>query len=225
MARDLESSRTRRSRRERRQQIAEAALHILASRGVRSLTSAALAEEVGISDGAIFRHFRDLNEVVVAAIDVFEAAFEETFPPSAADDGEGARASDPLEQLGSFLQKRIALVRKQPDLLRLAFNDRLAEAAGPLGAVRVKSMVDRSLTFIHRCLSDAQAAGSIDPGVPPALLVWMIVGVVQGAATRRRAPRMRGATFASASTAVIWQALRRSLLHTGQRNAKGDQRA
>ena len=169
---------------ERRAQIAEAALRIISTQGVRRLTTAALAEQVGIADGTIFRHFKNKDEIVDAAIDLFEEALEGAFPP---DEGE------PLERLGSFVVMRLALVRKRPEILRLAFNDRLAEAAGREGAARVALLVERSMTFVRRCLAEAQERGEITQDAPLALLVWMVIGVIRGAAGNdlRRAARER----------------------------------
>jgi AcrR family transcriptional regulator len=192
---------------ERRTQIAQAALRIISTRGVRRLTSAALAEEVGIADGTIFRHFKDKNEIVDAAIGLFEEAIEGAFPP-----GEGA----PLERLGSFVVMRLALVRNQPEILRLAFNDRLAEAAGQEGAARVGRIVERSLTFVRRCLAEAQERGEITRDAPLALLVWVVTGVIRGAASSdiHRAPQ--GTDLLGATPEQVWTSLERFLRSTSK---------
>jgi AcrR family transcriptional regulator len=157
---------------ERRRQIADAALAILATHGARRLTAAALASEVGITDGAIFRHFKNKDEIIEAALDRFEAALESTFP---ADDGE------PLARLRLFVVQRLALVRRQPQLMRLAFNDRLAEAAGEARRDRIGRIVGRSTRFVHECLCAAQASGAIRSTASPTILVWTVVGVIRGA--------------------------------------------
>ncbi len=183
---------------ERQAQIAKAALRIISTQGVRRLTSAALAEQVGIADGTIFRHFKNMNEIVDAAIAVFEDSIAEAFPPD-----EGL----PLERLGAFVVMRLALVRERPEILRLAFNDRLAEAAGHEGAARVGRMVERSLTFVRRCLADAQERREITPDAPLTLLVWMVIGVIRGAADTdaHRAPREDD--LSSATPEQVWASL------------------
>lgn len=190
---------------ERQRQIAEAALRIISTQGVRRLTAAALAEEVGIADGTIFRHFKDKEAIVSAAIDLFEAALEGTFPP---------KEGEPLERLGSFLQNRLALVRKNPELLRLAFNDRLAEAAGDDGAARVERLVERSVTLVHECLAEAQGRGQITRETPVMLLVWMVIGVVRGASTTGTHYVMARTALSAASPKKVWAILERFLRGT-----------
>lgn len=162
------------------------------------MTAVALAEEVGIADGTIFRHFKNKREIVNAAIDVFETALEETFPPP---------GGEPLDRLGAFVVKRLTVVRRNPELLRLAFNDRLAEAAGDEGATRVERLVGRSVTFIHDCLVEAQGRGDVTRDAPVMLLVWMVIGVVRGASTTGTHRVPRGKALAAASPKKVWMDL------------------
>ena len=56
----------------RRRQIAEAALALIAERGLDGFTTRALGSRVGLTDGTIFRHFDSKAEIVLAALDVLE---------------------------------------------------------------------------------------------------------------------------------------------------------
>ncbi len=159
---------------QRQRQIAEAALRIISTQGVHRLTTVAIADHVGIADGTIFRHFRNKKEIVDAAIGLFQTAFESTFPSN-------DRA--PLERLGSFFVNRLTLIRANPDFLRLAFSDRLSEAAGEEGAERISRLVERSIAFVFKCLKEAKDRGEIDHDIPPIILTWMIIGVIRGAST------------------------------------------
>lgn len=162
---------------ERREQIARAALRIIARDGVHRLTMVELAREVGITDGSLFRHFKDKVEIVDAAIEVFETTLFEGFPP---------KASDPLERLRDFFFRRISIVRAHPEIVQLAFNDRLVEAAGERGAARVGAAIQRSVNFIKECILQAQEQGVITSAVPTAALVWVVMGMLRGAALGER---------------------------------------
>lgn len=53
---------------ERRTEIVEAAIAIIAEQGLRDLKTAALARRMGLSEAAIFRHFGSMEEILVAAV-------------------------------------------------------------------------------------------------------------------------------------------------------------
>lgn len=52
----------------RQQQIKRAALEIIASKGLAQLSTRNLAKRVGISEGAIFRHFKSKQDIILAII-------------------------------------------------------------------------------------------------------------------------------------------------------------
>ena len=57
----------RRASEVRQVELTDAALRIIASKGIASLSTRRLAEEVGLSTGAIFKHFPTKAELVAAA--------------------------------------------------------------------------------------------------------------------------------------------------------------
>ena len=57
----------------RRQQIAEAALELVANRGLRGLSVAAVARRVGLVPSGIYRHFKNKGEILDAVLDRVEA--------------------------------------------------------------------------------------------------------------------------------------------------------
>jgi AcrR family transcriptional regulator len=164
----------RKSGDERREEIAWAALRILATQGVHRLTAARIGEEVGLRDGSLFRHFDSMDAMVSAGIEQLIALLEPSF----------ARPEPtPLERLRGFVVSRIDAVRRHPEILRLAFNDRLEEAAGVDGAGRFRSVVERSRAFVRTCLTEGQADGTIRGDVPTFVLEWAVLGVIRGVAT------------------------------------------
>lgn len=159
---------------ERRRQIAEAALLILASQGAHRLTAMEIGHAIGVSDAAVFRHFRDKDAIVAAAID----RFEELLAGDTVQSG-----GDPVARLGAFFVRRLHKARAHPEMLRLAFNDRLAEIAGPQGSARVQRIVGSSVGFVRACLEQAQRSHLVAADVPIDVLVWMLIGGLRGAAT------------------------------------------
>ncbi len=154
---------------ERRRQIADAALKIIAEQGLGRFTTQAIAAEIGVTDGTLFRHFASKEEIVLAALDRVEEQLFEGFPP---DD------PDPLVRLERFFWFRAALVGANPVIARLAFSDELPHAAGPRGAQQVESWKQRSLGFIVSCVEEAAAQGRIPRGLPVLEIGMMVMGTL-----------------------------------------------
>lgn len=157
---------------ERRRQIAQEALRLLAERGPAGLTLHALGDALGVSDAALLRHFKDKREIVHAAIDHFGALLSEDLP----DDIE-----DPVRRLGAFFVRRLTKVRQHKELLQLVDATRLRDVAGDDAAL-VDAHVARSAQFIRACIQEAQAQGLMRQDIPPRFWMWMITGLMRGSA-------------------------------------------
>lgn len=166
----------RRSSAERKLQLAEAALRLLASRGEAGLTAKNLGAAVGISDAAVFKHYPNKQAIVDGAIARFEELLEDTAAPV---------GTTPLARLRTFFLARVARVRAHPEILGLAFSNRLEVVAGDRGAERVRAIMARSVAFVRRCLREAQKHGHVRDTASPEVLAWMVLGVLRAAATGR----------------------------------------
>lgn len=66
------NKRVRKTKTTRQREIAEATLRLVAEHGVDGATVSRIAAEVGLSRGALYRHFRNREEVLCAAMDLME---------------------------------------------------------------------------------------------------------------------------------------------------------
>ncbi|HQW66988.1 MAG: TetR/AcrR family transcriptional regulator [Gemmatimonadetes bacterium] len=154
---------------ERRRQIADAALKVIAERGLGRFTTQAIAAEIGVTDATLFRHFASKEDIVLAALDRVEERLFEGFPPE---------DPDPLVRLERFFRFRASLVGATPMIARLAFSDELPHAAGPRGTQQVESWKQRSLDFIVSCMDEAAAQGRIPRGLPVREVGVMVLGTL-----------------------------------------------
>ncbi|MDO9280680.1 MAG: TetR/AcrR family transcriptional regulator [Pseudomonadota bacterium] len=154
---------------ERRRQIADAALKVISEQGLGRFTTQAIAAEVGITDGSLFRHFASKEDIVLAALDRVEEQLFVGFPPE---------DPDPLARLERFFRFRASLVGANPVIARLAFSEELPQAAGPRGALQVESWKRRSLDFVVTCVEDAAAQGRIPRGLPAREIGVMVLGTL-----------------------------------------------
>ncbi len=154
---------------DRQRQIAEAALNIIASQGLGKFTTSAIAREVGLAEGTIFRHFSNKQDIVHAAIELMVEKLTEDFPP---------QHEDPLERLKLFLHQRISLILSHPGIFRAFFSDELAHAAGDQGAAQVEHIKLQSSAFILECLQEAAAQNRLRIGLDPKTLVNIVQGTL-----------------------------------------------
>ena len=77
------------------------ALRLIGERGRTALTTANLATELGLSSGALFRHFATLNDVLRGAVELGLRRIEVTFPNE---------ALPPLERLLSLARQRVDVI-------------------------------------------------------------------------------------------------------------------
>jgi len=176
----------------RQRQIADAALRIIAAHGVSRFTTAAIAHEVGITEGAIFRHFPTKEAIVLAAIDRVEELFEEGAP---GDEGE------PLDRLRKFIEHRVRVVHENGGIPRLIFSDDLSHAGNEAGVAKVAGIRKRAAATIRRCLEDAQKRKQLPAAVDLDAAALVVQGAVM-ALVLTRAPRT--------ATARVWATLERT---------------
>ncbi|TXD37116.1 TetR/AcrR family transcriptional regulator [Lujinxingia vulgaris] len=183
---------------QRRKQIADAALRIIAERGLRRFTVAAIAEEVGLADGTIFRHFDDKDDIVLEAVHQLEEALiaQET-------EYEG----DPLERLGAFLHHRITLMRERPEFFKALFSDDLAQAGPPEAGERVRALKRRSMQFVRSHLQQAIDERLIEPGHSADALLYLVHGTALAIVFSGN--DLKKVTGESLKSGAIWESLER----------------
>ncbi len=153
----------------RRREIADAALKVVAEQGLGRFTALAIASELGLSDAALFRHFPTKEAIVLAAVDRVGEILFEGFPP---------KGADPIERLGRFFQRRVAIIRENPGVARLVTSDELVHAAPPQGGQRVMEFRRRSVSFVRACLAEAHAERLLADGIGPEEAAVLVLGAI-----------------------------------------------
>jgi AcrR family transcriptional regulator len=180
---------------DRRAEIADAALRVIAAQGLGRFTALAIAHEVGLTDAALFRHFPSKEAIVDAAIDRVEELLFEGFPPE---------AEDPIERLGAFFRRRVAVIREHPAISLLVATGELAKAGSAAGVERVTEFRRRSAGFVRSCVEEAAQGALLAPGLGTQEAAVVVLGALLALAhplTRQ------GRDEISALAPRVWSAL------------------
>jgi TetR/AcrR family transcriptional regulator len=197
----------RKTSEDRQAELIDAALHIIATRGIAALSTRCLAEHVGLSTGAIFRHFPSLDTLLEAVVERMEAVLDATYPPP---------ELPPGARLARFIDARSTAIGQQLGILRLVQSEQVLLALPPRASARLTNAVRRSREFVVACLREGQATGDVRDDLDPSALAVIAMGTMQMLALSTAHPR-RGTPDS--------RAVRDSLLALLRPPASGNKRA
>ena len=179
-------------------------MRIIATEGSRRFTAKFVAAKIGVTAGAIYRHFAGMDAIIDAVIDRVEALLFAGFPPN---------AGDPFARLGLFFQRRVETIASNPDISRMLLSDHLAHAAGPRRAVRIEGFKRRSRRFVVECLRQAEEDGSLKRSVRPEEGAIVVLGSILTLAHAN--PRVARKTSVTVLSERVWSVLERALRRPG----------
>lgn len=185
----------------RREQIAAAALSIVASQGLSAMTVARVARLVGLAPSALYRHYSGKVEILDAVLDLLHGRILGNL--AAAGD-----AASGLDALHVLLQRQVALVLEFTAIPRIIFSDEVYGRAPELKAkmcALFADLTDKLSALVRR----GQEDGSVRPDVSPRSAALMLVGAFQPCAMRWH---LSGGTFDLAgAVAGNWELYRKAV--------------
>ncbi|GEO86519.1 MULTISPECIES: TetR/AcrR family transcriptional regulator [Alphaproteobacteria] len=167
----------RKSAQERKAEILATALRLADELGPDRLTTAAIAEAVGLTQPGIFRHFptkQALWHALAAVISArLKAAWDEALAASASPEG----------RIAALVQTQLNLIEAHPAIPAILFSRELRVENGALRQTFVGLM-----TTFHGILAGelarAREAGTVRPDLDPADGAVLLISLVQGLAMR-----------------------------------------
>jgi AcrR family transcriptional regulator len=159
----------RRSALERRQQIIETTMELVARYGVQGTTTSRIAASVGVSEAALYRYFGSRTEILLAALDL---VYERIFRVIHSADQENV-----LERLRGIARVHSRVLPSDTD----GFVYPLFEfvAAAPEVGLR-EALADRqrkAIKAIADIIEEGKAQGTIAPEVDSEQAAWELTGV------------------------------------------------
>jgi AcrR family transcriptional regulator len=158
---------------ERSAQIVEAALELLADTPVDSLTTRQIAKHVGVSQPALFRHFRTRQQLLVGAVEHVTAAIGERVEAAL------AGPHDPLGRVRAVVEILVSQAARTPGVPRLLFHDAAKPASAELDVV-LRRLAEMQLGLLAESVRAAQRAGQAPPDVDATASARLLVAAIQG---------------------------------------------
>ena len=161
--------RMRKTREERRLEIADAALRIVGEYGVQGATMSRIAEDIGISAPALYKHFGGRTEILEAAMDLLQTRVTSWLDSSTSPD-----ALERLRQLGTRHISTIAADYEGvvAPLFEFVAASPRSDLKGQMGR-RQRETLQRFIDI----LEDGQRQGSIRDNIDTLVVAWSLLGL------------------------------------------------
>lgn len=176
---------------QRRHEIVEATLRMLTRLPLESITTREVARSLGLSQPALFRHFRSREALLAAVVAQVRQDLEHVVEAIV------SRPPDALAQLRALGEALLGQIEREPGLPRLLF-----AASGPAtgavpNALRVIVSMQRSVvaTLVRQGQAEGVFAGDVAPEVAATLFVGTLQSLVLDWELGGRPPGL-GGTFA-----------------------------
>lgn len=167
----------KKSTRIRKEEIVQAALEVVGSRGVRALTISAIAGSAGMSEANIYRHFSSKDEIFSALAEFIGSAVM----GNAAAIAGGSRK--PLEKLETIFFSHIAVIAEHPGIPRFVFSDDVHLGQRSL-ADALAQRIGNYIETISGVIAAGIAEGELRPGLSPRETALTLLGMIQFTALR-----------------------------------------
>ena len=166
-------TRVRHSAEERRQEAVGAVIDLARERGPEGITTQAIAERIGVTHGALFRHFPDKAAIWTAVFDWLAARLGRVADAALAAGGE------PLQQLERLFHAQVDFVASHPGVPRILFHELQRPVASTLHGL-ARGIVGGYRERIKTLIRSAKAAGQLPAGLDEEAAAVLFIGTVQG---------------------------------------------
>jgi TetR/AcrR family transcriptional regulator len=179
---------TRLSTEERQTEIGAAALQLAHDTSPAQITTTDIALAIGVTQGAVFKHFPTKDAIWVAAARWVREALMQTVSHAAAD------AVSPVDALAAMFRAHVDFVIAHPGVPRLIFHE-LQQPADSATKQEVRLLLQgyRKLLLdtLERAVRQGQVIGDLDREAAATTFVGLIQGLVMQAMLAGRPVAMR----------------------------------
>ena len=158
---------------ERRAATVEALIDLAARQNPSDITTAAIAERMGLTQGALFRHFPSKDAIVKACMTWVSERLLARIDKAA------AQATSPAGALQAMFMAHIDFVARHPGVPRLLFGE-LQRADDSLPKQMVRTLLQQYGVRLRRLLDAGKAQGEFDRALDVDAAAVLFIGTVQG---------------------------------------------
>lgn len=176
---------------ERRAEVVAAVVELARSTGPEGITTQAIAARIGVTHGALFRHFPDKEAMWAAVFDWVREQLGAVVGTAFAAGG------DPLAVLERVFLAHVEFIARHPGVPHIVFHQ-LQRPADSVGHEQVRKMVGGYRQRICDLLAEAKRVGQVPAALDEEAAAILFIGTVQGLVVQGTLFRGQGGMTAAA---------------------------
>ena len=157
----------------RQAEMVQAVLCLAAQQEPASITTTDIAKAVGLSQGAVFRHFPNKQAIWLNVAQWLEATLLPLVQTAA------QSSPDPLTSLGNIFHAHLQFVQENPGVPCFIFHELQQPADSPVKQ-QVAAMLQTYSGILIHVLQQAKTAGQVSPSLDERSAATLFIGSIQG---------------------------------------------
>jgi AcrR family transcriptional regulator len=154
---------------DRQKEIIRVSLDLISEKGIQGLTIKNLAGRIGISEPAIYRHYENKIEILLAILDLFRENTVRVF------EGEKDFAGTALDKIEYIFSRQFRILAETPQLVAVIFSEEIFRNE-PVLMERIGAIMDQINRSITEIITMGQNKREVRQDVEAGHLAIMIMG-------------------------------------------------
>ncbi|MFN8324805.1 MAG: TetR/AcrR family transcriptional regulator [Flavobacteriaceae bacterium] len=151
-------------------EIIEVAGRLLIDKGVKGLTTKNLSIELGFSESALYRHFKNKEDIIVLLINYLETNIKERLQPIYDNN-----LLSPIDKLITLFNSQFSYFQQNPHFIVAILSEGLFDETEKINASIMK-IIDYKTQLIATIIDDAKQKNLLNPEISTPDMVHIIVG-------------------------------------------------
>jgi len=158
---------------ERRAVTVEAVVELAAEQNPSNITTSAIAKRMGVTQGALFRHFPSKDAILQTVMEWVAERLTSRVDKAA------HAASSPLSALEAVFMAHVEFVVERPGVPRMLFGE-LQRAEETASKRMVQTLIYRYGERLHQLIEQGIKDKELDPQLDPEAASTLFIGTIQG---------------------------------------------
>jgi AcrR family transcriptional regulator len=156
----------------RKQQIALTAMQIISEEGLNNFAMIKIANRIGVTDSALYKHFKTKNEMLGFMVEMIEQSIKNSVFKKIVD------IQDPIEKLYAIMNLQFKFLEENKGIPRILFSESLQQEHKVL-KVKIAKIIFNFREVIKNIITSAKKDGIITEKIDAEAAAGIFIGMIQ----------------------------------------------